>query len=387
MRLSSDPAARRRLAMLLSAALAAFAAGVAVGAGGGGEEEAQPQERHDSERQARALAAVDRLSLRQQVGQLIVSSFPGGSVPDYIRRRLRARETAGVILFGFNAGPPAEWRRLTGSLQRHARGAALVMVDQEGGEIRTVGWAGPAAGQPEQGGPDDVRRSARATARQLTSAGVNVNLAPVADVPAGPAPVMGFRAFAGDAAGIAARTRAAIEGLRDGGVAATAKHFPGLGRAQVNTDDASATVTGPLVNDLVPFRAAIEARAPLVMLSHALYPALDRNRIASQSPRIVTGLLRERLGYEGVIVTDSIEAQAVLDRSGVGRAAERSLRVGADLVLATGSASWSQIHPWLLRRARASPAFRDRLRESAVRVIELKRRLAASTRLGRVRAD
>jgi beta-N-acetylhexosaminidase len=160
--------------------------------------------------------------------------------------------------------------------------------------------------------------------------------------------------------------------MRAGGVAATAKHFPGLGRAQVNTDDASVTVAGALTPDLVPFRAAVEARAPLVMLSHALYPALDARRIASQSPRIVGGLLRRRLGYEGVIVTDSIEAQAVLDRSGVARAAERSLRAGADLVLTTGSASWSQIHPWLLRKARASPAFRQRVRESAARVIGLK---------------
>jgi beta-N-acetylhexosaminidase len=220
-----------------------------------------------------------------------------------------------------------------------------------------------------------VRGIARATARQLRGAGVNVNLAPVADVPGGAAPVMAFRAFAGGASGIAERTRAAVEGMRAGGVAATAKHFPGLGRAQVNTDDASALVTGPLAKDLVPFRAAAEAGAPLTMLSHALYPALDPHRIASQSRRVVTGLLRGRLGYEGVIVTDSIEAQAVLDRSGVARAAERSLRAGADLILSTGSASWSQIHPWLLRAARRDPGFRERVRESAARVVALKEEL------------
>ena len=371
MRLSSDPAARRRLAFLLGAGLAAFAAGLAVGAGGGGEETPSATGGAEARRQ-RVPAAVDRLSLRQQVGQLIVSSFPDPAPPDYIRRRLRARESAGVILFGYNAGPPFEWRRLTRSLQRHAGGEALVMVDQEGGEIRTVSWAGPTAGQPLQGGPAAVRRTARATGRQLDSVGVNVNLAPVADVPGGGAPVMGFRAFEGDASGIAARTRAAVEGLRSAGVAATAKHFPGLGRAQVNTDDASAQVTGPLAADLVPYRAAIEAQVPLVMLSHALYPDLDPDLIASQSPRIVTDLLRERLGYDGVIVTDSIEAQAVLDRSGVARAAERSLRAGADLILTTGSATWNQIHPWLLRRARASPAFSKRVRQAAARVMGLK---------------
>jgi beta-N-acetylhexosaminidase len=372
MRLSSDPAARRRLAMLLTAGLAAFLAGVAVGADDGEKEDTGPEPRPAEVRRQRALAAVDRLSLRQQVGQLIVSSFPDPGPPDYIRRRLRARETAGVILFGFNAGSAAEWRRLTGAVQRQAGGDALVMVDQEGGDVRTVSWAGPTAGQPAQGGSQAVRRSARAAGRQLASAGVNVNLAPVADVPGGAAPVMGFRAFEGGASGIAARTRASIEGMRAAGVAATAKHFPGLGRAQTNTDDASAVVRGPLTADLVPFRAAVEARAPLVMLSHALYPALDANRIASQSPRVVTGLLRERLGYDGVIVTDTIEAQAVLDRAGVARAAERSLRAGADLILTTGSASWNLIHPWLMREARSSPGFRKRVRQAAARVIGLK---------------
>jgi len=158
------------------------------------------------------------------------------------------------------------------------------------------------------------------------------------------------------------------------GVAATAKHFPGLGRAQVNTDDASTDVPGELDADLVPFRAAIAADVPLVMLAHAHYPAFDRSRIASQSPAIVR-LLRHRLGFAGVIVTDSIEAQAVLDRSGVGRAAVRSIAAGVDLILTTGSASWNQIHPALLRRARASPAFLDRVRRSAARVLALKRRL------------
>jgi beta-N-acetylhexosaminidase len=381
MRLSSDPAARRRLALLVCAASIAFVTGLAVGAGGGGGGGPEPEpaaEQEREERKERALAAVDRLTLRQQVGQVIVSSFPDPVPPDYIRRRLRARETAGVILFGFNAGPEAEWRRLIAALQRQAGGEALVMVDQEGGEIQTVSFAGPAAGQPLQGDPATVGRSARETARRLSHVGVNVNLAPVADVPSGPAPVMGFRAFDGDPSGISARTRASIEGMRAAGIAATPKHFPGLGGAQVNTDDASATVTGPMEDDLVPFRAAIDAEAPLIMLSHALYPALDPDRIASQSAPIVTGLLRGELGYEGVVVTDSMEAQAVLDQAGVARAAERSLRAGADLILTTGSASWNLIHPWLLREAQASPAFRKRVRVSAARVLALKDELGLS---------
>ena len=376
MRLSADRAARRRLALLFVSALLALVIGAAVGAGNDSDEAAeQPGERARQPADQASAQAVDRLNLRRQVGQLTISSFPDRSAPGYVRRRLRARETAGVILFGLNAGSRSEWRRLTQSVQRAAQGEALVMVDQEGGDVRTVGWAGPVAPQPQQGGPSDVRRTARRAARQLRDAGVNVNLAPVADVPRGAAPALGSRAFAGDAPAIAASTRAAIEGMGSGGLAATAKHFPGLGRAQVNTDDASADVAGGLEDDLLPFQAAIAADVPLVMLSHARYPALDLARIASQSPAIAARLLRGKLGFEGVVVTDSIEAQAVLDRSGVGRAAERSIRAGADLILTTGSASWNQVHPWLLRRARASKSFRERIRRSAARVLALKERL------------
>ncbi len=121
------------------------------------------------------------------------------------------------------------------------------------------------------------------------------------------------RAFAGAVASPAPKRRS--QGMWSARLAATAKHFPGLGRADVNTDDATATSTP----ELGPFRAAIGAGVPLMMLSHALYPGLDTHRIASQSPRIATDLLRDDLGFDGVAITDSLEAQAVLDRSGVAR--------------------------------------------------------------------
>ena len=379
MYVSPDPAARRRLTALAAAAGAALVIGLVVGAGAGNGngtagEAADVATTPSEERREQSLRAVDRLSLRQQVGQLTISSFDGTARPDYIRRRLRARETAGVILFGRNGGSAGHWRTLTRSLQGPARGRALVMVDQEGGDIRTVDHVGPPASQPLQGEPANVRRAARSAGRGLRAAGVNVNLAPVADVP-GPGSVMGSRAFAGDPAGIGRRVQASVRGLGDARVAATAKHFPGLGDSAVNTDDAPATIPGGVSEDLVPFRAAVEAEVPLVMLSHALHPSLDDRAIASQSRAIVSGLLRERLGFEGVIVTDSMEAQAVVSRSDVATAAERSIRAGADLVLMTGSASWNLVFPRLLARARSSPAFRARVRQSAARVLELKRSL------------
>ena len=211
-------------------------------------------------------------------------------------------------------------------------------------------------------------------ARGLRAAGVNVNLAPVADV-ARPGSVMSSRAFPGDAAAVSERTEAAVRGLDGGGVAATVKHFPGLGGATVNTDDGSVTVSGELGGDLEPYRAAIAAGVPLVMASHALYPELDGAAIASQSREIITGLLREKLGFGGVVVTDSLEAQAVLDRSDVATAAERSVAAGVDLILMTGSGSWNAVFPRLLSRARGNPAFRRRVAESAARVLALRESL------------
>jgi beta-N-acetylhexosaminidase len=361
---------------LCAAAVLSFIAGVSVGAqdDAGGDGSFAAAETPQQRQLAVALEAVDRMTLRQQVGQVTISSFPGTARPEYIRRRLRARETAGVILFGHNGGDRAQWRRLTRQIQEAGHGRALVMVDQEGGEIRTVDHVGPSSGQPFQGPPASVRRVARAAGRGLGDVGVNVNLAPVADVPRAGS-VMATRSYSGDERGIAARTRAAVRGLRDAGVAATAKHFPGLGGATVNTDDGPATVRTPLDRDLVPFRAAIDEAVPLVMLSHASYSELDPQRIASQSRAIATGLLRRRLGFEGVIVTDSMEAAAVLARSGVADAAERSIRAGADLILMTGSASWNEVFPRLLRVARRDQALRKRIRESAARVLALKRAL------------
>jgi beta-N-acetylhexosaminidase len=371
MRLSRDPAARRRLVALAAAAAVALVAGLVTGAGSDDEEPSTGSPAAKRERPPRPS-----LSLRQQVGQLTISSFEGTTVPDWLARRLRAGETAGVILFGANVESPAGLRTLTRSLQRAAGGGALVAADQEGGSIRTVSFAGPQAAPPAQGEPAAVERLARESAAELRGGGVNVNLAPVADVAVGPASVVAGRAFAGD---VASQVEASVSGMGAERVAATAKHFPGLGAAGANTDDESVTVDVAEAEleerDLPPFEAAISAGAPLVMLSHALYPALDDERIASQSRAIATGLLRERLGFEGVAVTDSMEAQAVLDRSGVAEAGIRSVEAGADLLLTTGSASWNEVFPRLLARARRDQAFRRRVAEAAGRVLRLKRSL------------
>ena len=263
------------------------------------------------------------------VGQLIVSSFDGARLPEYLRRRLRRRVTAGVILFGRNVSSRSGLKSLLRRTQRAAGRTALVMADQEGGDIRILRFAGPSPAQPDQGTPWRVRRLARRAAGQLRGVGVNVVLAPVADLAAGR--VMAPRAFPGSSGAVGARVRASVLGWRSGRVAATAKHFPGIGSATLNTDRHPVSIQlsrRRLQRHLRPFRSATAVGAPLIMASHALFPAYDRRRIASQSRPLISRLLRRRLSYDGVVITDSIEAQAVVRRTNVALAAERSIAAG-----------------------------------------------------------
>jgi beta-N-acetylhexosaminidase len=180
------------------------------------------------------------------------------------------------------------------------------------------------------------------------------------------------RTFSTDPEAAAAAVADSVRGWRQAGVATTVKHFPGLGGAIVNTDHAPETIerTRPeLEADLEPFRAAIAAGTEFVMASHAFYPALDGERIASQSPAIVDGLLRRELGFRGVVMTDSLEAAAVLAVSDVEEAAVASARAGVDIILTTGRGSYIRVFRALLAEARADPEFRRLVRVSAARVL------------------
>jgi beta-N-acetylhexosaminidase len=321
--------------------------------------------------------ALETLTLEQQVGQTLALSFSGTTAPAYVVEALGARQVAGVILFGGNITGPAQLRGLTRELRR-ADGRVIVAVDQEGGSVRRVSWAGPVAAQPEQLRAGSVRADAAVAARALRAHGLTVTLAPVADVPLSSRSALAPRAFSTDPERASAAVAAAIRGWRAGGVAATAKHFPGLGAAPANTDDAIVTIRRSRAQleavELAPFRAAVSAGAPLVMVGHARYPALDRVRIASQSRPIVEGVLRSELGFRGVVVTDSLEARASLATGRITTVAERALRAGADLLLLTGRGSYRPVYEHLLRVARADPAFRARVQESAARVLALKQR-------------
>jgi len=369
----------RRRRNLLAGALAAFALGLAVGASSGDDERAGTPAPDPKAREAPAradAAPVDGLTLRQQVGQLIVLRFAGTTVPGYVRDALRDRRAAGAILFRDNVADPTQLRALTRALRR-AGGRPIVAVDQEGGEIRIVPWAAPSASAPQQQAAGSVRADAEAAGSALRRLGITVSLAPVGDVPSVAGAALGGRAFASEPDAASDAMAAAVRGWRAGGVAATAKHFPGLGGATVNTDDGPATVARSRAElestDLPPFAAAIAAGVPLVMVGHARYPTLDPDRIASQSQPIVGDLLRERMGFRGVVVTDSMEARASLATGDIATVSERAVRAGADLLLLTGRGSYAPVYQHLLAVAERSPAFRERVRESAARVLALKR--------------
>jgi beta-N-acetylhexosaminidase len=296
-----------------------------------------------------------------------------------VRRVLSQGRTAGAILFRDNLTGPDQAKALAGRLKQGAAGPPLIMVDQEGGDVRILPWAPPASSQPSQAAAGTVGRDAEAAAKALRATGINVTLAPVGDVASVPGAALAGRAFSTDFQAAADAMEESVRGWRAGRVAPTAKHFPGLGGAVTNTDDGPATIerTAEQIRseDLLPFRSAIDAGVPLVMAGHALYPALDGERIASQSEPIIQGLLRDELGFDGVVITDSTEAAAVQAVTGVQEAAVRNVRAGVDIVLTTGRGSYIQVYRALLAEARRDPAFRERVRESAARVVALQRSL------------
>jgi beta-N-acetylhexosaminidase len=362
---------RRRRAAVAAAALIALVFGLIVGAGGD-DEASQPAGETSPEAtpEVPPEEAVERLSLEQQVGRMVILRFAGTEAPEYVTRALREGRAAGVILFRDNLVDPEQLRALTRSL-RHAAPSVLICVDQEGGEIRIVPWAEPERAAPEQQAWGSVREDSRAAGRDLREAGINVTLGPVADVPT-EGSVMTNRAFTSDPEGAVAAVAESVAGWREAGVGTTVKHFPGLGGASINTDDASATVDRTrrqLNDDLAPFAFAIESGTEFVMTSHAVYPALDTEHIASQSSAVIENLLRGELGFEGVVMTDSLEAQAVQDVSDIEDAAIASAAAGVDVVLTTGQGSYTRVYRALLAQARDDRAFRERVKQSAARVL------------------
>ncbi|MCL7427298.1 glycoside hydrolase family 3 protein [Streptomyces sp. YS415] len=321
--------------------------------------------------------------------------FPGTQAPDWLLRRL-GEGLASVGLFGRNIATPEQVAALTAQL-RAEREDVLVAIDEEGGDVTRleVRTGSSFPGNHALGAVDDTdltRQVAQELGRRLAACGVNFNWAPSADVNSNPAnPVIGVRSFGADTALTARHTAAYVTGLQAAGVAACTKHFPGHGDTAIDSHEAMPRIeVGRDVlaeRDLTPFRAAIAAGSRAIMTAHILVPALDPTRPATLSRPVLRDLLRGELGYDGLIVTDGMEMQAIAATYGIERGSVLALAAGADAICVGGGLNDEntvrRLRDALVTAVRTGELPEERLADAAERV----RALARWTRSAAVSED
>lgn len=338
-------------------------------------------------RAVKPLPALSELSLAQKVAQLVQIDIPDMRLSERTIEHFRRYEYNGVILFAKNVSDRAQVVRLVEELHEMCGIAPMITVDQEGGLVDRFRFAemscSPGAmALAATGDPSWTRRAHEIMGAELASLGITLNFAPCLDVNCNPGnPIIGARSFGADAQAVRNHGVAALLGLQAGGVGACVKHFPGHG----DTDQDS-HLELPCVSksreqldatELAPFRAAVEAGVDAVMTAHIVFPEIDDTPglPATLSWPILTGLLREEMGFDGVIFTDSMAMQAVANRFGVGEAAVMAIEAGADVILACGSfeAHIATVEGLLqaVESGRLSP---ERIDESVERIFELKSR-------------
>lgn len=345
--------------------------------------------------------AIDRdPTLEELIGQKLVITMAGRKVSTALAGRVKRGEVGGVVLLGRNITTRSALMRLTRELQRAAAEGGqpplIIAVDQEGGSVRRVPWVGPTITVPEMGrlGSSTIARAQGVrTGAALRRLGINVDLAPVADIPRSTAAFMfqQGRTFSLDAKRTARLADAFASGLASGGVLATMKHFPGIGLAVRNTDRYVDTITASraaLRRDLRPYRRAIRHGIPMIMLSNVTYTAHDDRNAAGWSHAIAVRLLREDLGFTGVTITDSLNGTAHARGLTVKPLAIRAANAGVDLILLTGSErSTARLYATLLARARDGTIPEAPLQASYGRIMALKDGLEARRSRGAVSAQ
>ncbi len=366
--------ARRRRAtfgVLLGLALGAFAVGAALG-----EKGETPSEK---------VGVASTLRPPQLAGERVIAGLQGTGISPRLRRAVRQGRIAGVVLFESSFPSRAAGRRLIARLQGIKRPGGLrdpllIMVDQEGGLVKRIDGAPTlSARQIGNRGAATARRQGRRTAANLAALGVNVDLAPVLDLGRrGGVIAATERAFGATPRKVIQTAIPFAEALQAGGVAATAKHFPGFGAASENTDFAVESIDLPKASlrarDEAPFAAFVAAGGQLVMLSTAIYPAFSE-RPAAFARQIATGELRGRLGFQGVSVTDALGAVAVQDFGGPARAGLAAVRAGVDLLLFNDLAQAEKGWKALVRQLRARKLPRVEFETSVQRVLDLREQL------------
>jgi beta-N-acetylhexosaminidase len=332
----------------------------------------------------RYLAA---LSLEQKIGQRFVVGIPGTRVGERTRRLVRDGYLGGVLLTRQNVAGREQLARFTAELQELARQnrppiGLLVAVDQEGGRVTRLDldrlsrfppphdWAG-------YGDPYYIEAVAYITAREALQLGCNLNLAPVLDLyPQGDATIIGDRSMGAEASEVAALGLAYLAGARRAGMAAAIKHFPGHGRTVVDTHQKLAVLevdAETLWNhDLLPFRRAIEDGVEAVMTAHLLYPRLDPDYPVTLSEKMVRGLLRGRLGFEGVVITDDIEMGALAENFPPREILKRTILAGVDIILAVGGLDALKLIGEVKALLASGEISEEQIEEGVRRVLRLK---------------
>jgi beta-N-acetylhexosaminidase len=341
--------------------------------------------------------------VREDVGQLLWVGFQGPVMPTALRARLDAGAAGATILFkrnlvinmvgGGNAVPQEvidldALVALTRELHRSSPDGtpALIAVDQEGGLVQRVRapatmWPPMMAHDGLPTGEDErvAEQVGRAMGEELRALGFDIDFAPVLDVHTNPQnPIIGERAFGRDAQTAARRALAFARGLDAAGVLSCGKHFPGHGDT-----DTDSHLDLPKVDhawdrleavELAPFKLAAQAGLPMIMTAHVVFAALDAKRPATLSEQVVTGLLRKRLGYRGVIVSDDLDMRAIAGHMGIDHAAVQAIRAGCDVLLLCCNEQYqAQAEEALLKGAEQDSELKRRIGESAARVRAMKK--------------
>jgi beta-N-acetylhexosaminidase len=283
------------------------------------------------------------LATSREIGQLLIGSFTGTSLPPEWRSLAQEFDLGGAILFSRNVEAPEQVAELAAAVEELGREMpAWVSIDQEGGRVARLKepftrWP-PMAVLGRAGSDTLAERFAAALARELKAVGITLDYAPVLDIHTNPKnPVIGDRALAQRADEVARLGAVIVRTLQAEGVAACGKHFPGHGDTSADSHFELPLVEHPpdrlRAVEFEPFRAAIAARVAFIMTAHVLVPALDEERPATLSPRIVQGILRNELGFGGVILSDDLEMKALSARMPVAMAAVAAIQAGCDGIL------------------------------------------------------
>jgi len=372
-----------KLASIALLVMVALLAGCGGSEGGDSRSPDKPS-KEKTEQKNEASGGPKEMNVREMVGQMFVVSV-GGTEPDYyIEKMVRERNIGGVLLFGYNMKSEEQVKALTSSLQKLSMETVpsvplFVGVDQEGGEVASAPWVATQPAAAEVGGrgdPAEARAVAEEIGADLLKAGVNTDFAPVADTGFGAA--IGTRAFGEDPALVSPMVKASVEGFDAAGVVASAKHFPNHGPAQSDSHVSLPVVEHDAATiesyDLPPFRAAVEAGVPMVMVGHLIYPAIDPEKPASLSPKAI-GMLREDLDFGGVVVTDDLAMEGANGGEPPARAAVEAVKAGADLlIISSPPEEQAAAYDAVVKAVESGEIPEERIKKSVERLLKVKER-------------